>query len=270
VAAEIRAFNLVSEKALDDRAVEELARSVAFAAVLGGEALGALTRRESELSFGDLLEPIETETARSRPGIRFSVALADDPEMILGVLFASTTSAVALADVFFGGPGEGGERRLTDIEARAISTSIAGIIAPVLGVLSGREKCQAVLTYVKDAPLPAADLVELSMKLTVGEVSVEAALFAPNPDVMTGDYSARDQMAQTVKNMHVPVDIDLASVQMAAGDVQALADGDVIVFDAAPDDEAVARSGERDLLRGRIGESSGRRFLEVTEVLVGT
>ncbi len=270
MAAEIRAFNLVSEKALDDRAVEELARSVAFAAVIGGESLGALTRRESALTFGDLLAPIEPETAGSRPGIRFSLAVTGDPGAILGVLFVSTASAVALADLFFGGPGEGIERRLTDIEARAISTSLNGIIAPVLGVLTGREKCDVVLTHVKDAPLPGSDLVELSMQLTVGAVTVEAALFAPNPDGVSGDSSARDKMAETVKDMPVPVEIDLASVQMAAGEVQALADGDVIVFDAAPDSEAVARSGERELLRGRIGEEAGRRFLEVTEVLVGS
>ncbi len=270
MAAEIRAFNLISDKALDDRAVEELAHAVAFAAVLGGEALGALTRRESELSFGDLLPPIEPETARNRAGIRFSVVAAEDPEVVLGVLFATTGSAVALADVFFGGPGEGTERRLTDIEARAISTSLAGVVSPVVGVLTGREKCHVVLSYDKDAPLPGVDLVELSMNLTIGSVSVEASLFAPNPDGVVGDSSARDQMAHNVKDMPVPVDIDLACVQMAAADVQALADGDVIVFDAAPDSEAVARSGDRDLLRGRVAESSGRRFLEVTEVLVGS
>lgn len=270
MAAEIRAFNLISEKALDDRAVEELARSVSFAAILGGEALGALTRRESELTFGDLLPPIEPETARNRAGIRFSVVSADDPEMVLAVFLASTEAAVALADVFFGGPGEGSERRLTDIEARAISSSLAGVISPVVGVLAGRENCRVALTHDRDAPLPSAELVELSMSVTVGSVSIEAALFAPNPDGAVGESSSRDHMAQNVKDMPVPVDIDLACVQMAAADVQALADGDVIVFDAAPDSEAVARSGDRELLRGRVGEASGRHFLEVTEVLVGS
>ncbi len=268
VAPEIRAFNLISEKALDDRAVEELARSVAFAAVLGGESLAALTRRECELSFGDLLEPIEPEVATERSGIRFSVCLADDPDVVIGVLFAATPSAVALADIFFGGPGEGADRRLTDIEARAISTSMPGIISPVLSVLTGREKCDVVLSPVKDAPLPGSDLVELSMQLTIGSISVDASLFAPNPDGATGDTSARDKMAATVQDMPVPVDIDLASVNMAAAEVQALADGDVIVFDAPTDTEAIARSGDRQLLRGRIGEDEGRRFLEVTEVLV--
>jgi len=272
VAAEIRAFNLISDKALDDRAVEELAHAVSFAAVLGGEALGALTRRESQMLFGDLLEPIEAHAARSRAGVRFSVALHNDPEEILGVLFATIPSAVALADVFFGGPGEGTDRRLTNIEARAISDSLASVLGPVVSVLNAREKCQVTLTHLKDAPLPGSDLVELSMQLTVGEVSIDASLFAPNPDGAVGDddSSSREQMAETIKDMPVPVDIDLASVQMAAGEVQALANGDVIVFDASPDNEAIARSGERDLLRGRVGESSGRRFLEVTEVLVSS
>ena len=56
--SDIRVFSLISETALDDRAVEELAYAVANAGTLGGEALGALTRRESDLLFGDLLEPM--------------------------------------------------------------------------------------------------------------------------------------------------------------------------------------------------------------------
>lgn len=268
--AEIRAFSLISEKALDDRAVEELARSISYSASLGGEALGSLTRREAELSFGDLLEPIEPDVATSRSGVRFSVTLADDPGMVLAVLFLSEAAAVALADVFFGGPGEGVERRLTDIEAQAVTSSMANVIAPVVAVLSGLEGCRVSLEHVKAAPLPSASLVELAMRFVVGSAEIEAALFAPDPDGSGVDLTSRDAMAETVKGMPVDVEIELASVQMAALEVQALSDGDVIVFDAAPDSEALARSGDQELLRGRVGEDAGRRFLEVTEVLVAS
>lgn len=268
MAPELRAFSLVSERALDDRAVEEFARSVAYSATLGGEALGAITRRESTLNFGDLLAPIDHKSAQNRAGVRFAISLAEDAEAVLGVLFATQESAVALADVFFGGPGQGEERRLTDIEARAISTSMDGVLAPVLAVFSGLEGCTISLEAVREAPLPSGNLVELSLQIAIGDVSIDASVFAPDPDGARVDLTSRDTMTQTVKDMPVDVDIDLASVQMAAVDVQALADGDVIVFDAAPDAEAVARSGSQDLLRGRLGEKSGRRFLEVTEILV--
>jgi len=239
-----------------------------MAATLGGEVLASLTRRECELTFGDLLDPIEPEVATSRDGARFSVTLADDPEMVLAVLFLSESEAIALADVFFGGPGEGAERRLTDIEAQAIVSSMSGVIAPVISVLSGLEGCRLDIEYVKKAPLSSATLVELSMQIAVGSGTIDAAVFAPDPDGAGVDLSSRDAMADKVKDMPVDVDIDLATVQMAAVDVQALADGDVIVFDAAPDALAVARSGEQELLRGRLGEEAGRRFLEVTEILV--
>lgn len=266
--AEIRAFSLISEKALDDRAVEELARAISFAASLGGEALGALTRRECSLNFGDLLEPIEPDVARARSGVRFSVTLADDADTVLAVLFMSEAAAVAIADVFFGGPGEGVERRLTDIEAQAVTSSMPGVIAPAVSVLSGLEGCTVAIEYVKSAPLPSSSLVELSMQLVVGTAEIEAALFAPDPDGSGVDLTARDAMAETVKDMPVDIEIELASVQMAAVDVQSLSDGDVIVFDAAPDGEALARSGDQELLRGRVSEDAGRRFLEVSEVLV--
>lgn len=268
--ADIRAFSLVSERALDDRAVQELARGVAKAAVLGGEVLGAITRREATLSFGDLLVPIDGHAAESRSGVRFTITVEGDPDVTLAVLHTSESSAVALADVFFGGPGSGAERQITEIESQAISTSMGGVVAPVVAVLSGLEGCQIELHPVRDASLPAPKLVELTLQLQIGETTIDAALFAPDPDGARVDLSSRDAMAETVKDMPVDVDIELASVEMAAVDVQALADGDVIVFDSAPDDDAVARSGTQDLLRGRIGEESGRRFLEVTEVLVSS
>ena len=266
----IRAFNLVSEPMLDDQAVAELAQAVSFASILGSEALAALTRRESELSFGDLLEPLTPTMAHSRAGIRFEIRLGEDHDVVLGVLFASEAAAVALADVFFGGPGEGVARRLTDIEAHAVSSSIGGVIAPVIGVVTGRERCSVHLQHVKSATLPSDTLVELVTTLIVGGTAIEVSLFVPNPDGTTVDGSSREHMVQRVSEMPVDVEIDLAQVQMGALDVQALSDGDVVVFDAAPDSEATVRSGSTDLLRGRVAEREGRRFLEVTEVLVTT
>lgn len=264
---DIRAFNLISEKALDDRAVEELAYAVAHAGTLGGEALGATTRRESELTFGDLLEPVDLAAVRSEPGARFLVTLASDPDVVLGVFFASETFAVALADLFFGGPGEGAERRLTDIEAQAISSLAGGAIAPVVGVLSGREGCHVALHPVKEAELDTPAIVKLSMQMTVGGSVIEAALFAPDPDGSSVDGTSRDAMTAKVRTMPVEIDIDLARVEMAAAEVQALAEGDVIVFDVSQDTEVTARTGSEELLRGRVSETGGRRLLEVTQVL---
>jgi hypothetical protein len=265
---ELRTFDLMAEPVLDDRAVEELANAVGYAAVLGGEALGALTRRESELTFGDLLQPLGAEDARTRNGVRFTVTLTDDSDSVLAVMFATESAATGLADLFFGGPGEGAERRLTQIEARSVTASLGGVIAPVVAVLTGREGCKVQLKLVKQADLPAADLVELSFQVTVGDTTIDAALFVENPDGSIAGTEFRDAIAKTVQDMPVAVNIDLAHVQMAAAEVQALSDGDVVVFDATPDDDAIVRAGSRELLRGRLGERSGRRFLEVTEVLV--
>ena len=265
---ELRTFDLMAEPVLDDRAVEELAKAVAHAAVLGGEALGALTRRESELTFGDLLQPLGTEEARTRNGVRFSVTLADDSCTVLAVMFASESAATGLADLFFGGPGEGAERRLTQIEGRSVTSSFGGVIAPVIAGLTGREGCQLQLEMVNQAELPGTDLVELSLQVTVDGRTMDAALFVENPDGSISGTDFRDAIAETVQDMPVSVDIDLARVQMSASEIQALSDGDVVVFDATPEDDATIRAGSRELLRGRVGERSGHRFLEVTEVLV--
>lgn len=267
---ELRVFSLISETTLDDRAVEELAYGVANSGTLGGEALGALTRRESALIFGDLLEPIEPTTARERAGVRFSMTLADDPETVLGVFIISQKCAVALADLFFGGPGEGTERRLTEIEGQAITSLAGGVIAPVVGVLSGREGCHIALHQMKDAPLPSSNIVELAMTMSVGAASIDASLLVPDPDGGRIDASSREAMEAKVKDMPVDVEIDLASVEMAASEVQSLAAGDVIVFDSPQDSEAIARTGSQDLLRGRVADRGGRRILEVTEMLVSS
>lgn len=261
---DVQPFDLIGEPKLDDHAVEALAVAVQEAAIVSAETIAGVTRRPSTLTIGDILEPVRARDLSST-GVAVEVSTVGGPPLALLVL--SDENTVALADVFFGGPGNGADRRPAPIEVQAIVSSLAPIIEPVVAAvtISGGHELQ--LRASDDVTAPSADLVRLDLAFDIDGVAIEVALFAPDPDKAGPATGTSSEMLRVAGEIPVQFDVDLGAVPMSAGEVQGLATGDIVIFDVGLDDEVTLRSGNRDFLRGSIDDSSGRRTLSITEVL---
>lgn len=257
-------FDLIGEPKLDDDAVVALAVAVQEAAVLTAETLAGVTRRPATVTIGDLLEPVK---ARDLPSEGVACEISTVGGSPLAILLLSDENTVAIADVFFGGPGSGAERRPAPIEVQAIVSSLPPVIEPVVAAVTSSGGHEIQMRASDEITAPAADLVRLDLSFDIDGVEIQAALFAPDPDRAgpTGGTSA--EMLQLAAGIPVQFDVDLGSIPMQAGEVQGLATGDIVIFDVGLDDEVTVRSGNREFVRGSIDESAGRRMLSVTEVL---
>ena len=248
--------------------MQELAQSLRDAGQESSEALGAVTRRESAVELGDTLDPVSRSVAIDEPGARFLVVDPLDADSVVGLLHLTDESAVALADLFLGGPGTGVERRLTEIETHGISRLTADVVAPIVAAATYRTLGPVRLIETSEPSGLEEFLVRVGLSLTVGSHSINASLFVADPDKVgvSGGAEARKMVTASVATMPIELEIDLAAVNMPASDVQSLATGDVIVFDVPTNAPATARHGRHRLLDGRVSNADGRRLFEVTQV----
>ncbi len=257
-------FDLIGEPKLDDDAVVALAVAVQEAAVLTAETLAGVTRRPATVSIGDLLEPVKARDL-STDGVACEIStIGGGP---LAILLLNDENTVALADVFFGGPGSRAERRPAPIEVQAIVSSLPSVIEPVVAAVTSSGGHEIQMRASDSITAPAADLVRLDLSFDIDGVEIEAALFAPDPDRAGPAGGTSAEMLQLAAGIPVQFDVDLGSIPMLATEVQGLATGDIVIFDVGVDDEVTVRSGNREFLRGSVDDTAGRRMLSVTEVL---
>lgn len=261
---DVQPFDLIGEPKLDDHAVEALAVAVQEAAIVSAETVAGVTRRPSTLTIGDILEPVR---ARDLPSEGVAVEIAMVGGAPLALLILTDENTVALADVFFGGPGNGADRRPAPIEVQAIVSSLPPIIEPVVAAVTASGGHEIQLRASDSVTAPSAELVRLDLAFDIDGVAIELAVFAPDPDKAGPATGTSSEMLQLAGEIPVQFDIDLGAVPMTAGEVQGLATGDIVIFDVGLDDEVTVRSGNRDFVRGSIEDSNGRRRLSVTEVL---
>jgi flagellar motor switch protein FliM len=187
--------------------------------------------------------------------------------VVVGVFNVSDSDAIAVADIFFGGPGTGADRRLAPIELTAITSSLPQVLQPIIEAVAPTAAHGVALVPASDSGIEAPDLVRLDLTFTIDEVEVAASIHVPDPDKSASVDGPSNDLLEIVSGMPLRFDVDLADVSMAASDVQELAEGDVILFDSPPDGDVTVRSGNREFLRGTINGSDGRRTLCVTQVL---
>lgn len=262
-----RPFDLVGEPLLDDRAVEALARAVADAAVLTGETLSGAIRREAVAEVGEILEPVTRTEIATRDAVAFEVR-SDDGTTIALVAF-EPSEAIALADLFFGGPGTGAERTPTSMELQAITMQLPPILGPLLDVIGGAQGRPTTMCEAAMQDTPGEELVRLVTSMTIGETTIETEIYAPDPDQSPMANSSNEALVDLVGAMPISFDVELGDVVMTALDARELAVGDVVVFDQRIDDPATVRSGNRTFVRGELHVDESRRRLEVTDVLPG-
>ncbi len=260
-----RPVDLLAAPALDERAVQEFARAMRAAVTAATETLGGTTRRESELTISDILEPATRFEVEELLGTTFALSAAGTT---LGVLHLDDTQTVALADVFLGGPGHGEDRPATDIELHVIGRSIAPILHLIVATATFTTVNRLEAAPVRDLSGLPTHLVRTDLRVMVSGTEVTGAVFVRDPDRAGPATEAMGGAVVTASAATMPLalDIELASVDMPAADIGHLAIGDVVIFDVPADAPASARYDSTTLFEGLIHHDDDRRYLEVTTV----
>ena len=260
----IRPVDLLAAPALDERAVKELARAMRAAVAEASETLGAITRRQSDLRLSDILEPAVRAELDELTGTMFAVRSSGTT---LGVLHIEDEQAVALADLFLGGPGSGEDRPVADIEVAVIAHAMPAILTPIVATATFTTIDGLAMESDKDLAGLAQYLVRSDITITIGAAEITGALFVRDPD-RAGPVSSGQEPVVTrgAATMPLSLDIELATVEMPAADVGTLAVGDVVIFDVPSDAPVTARYDDKALFEGRIEIRDDRRLLEVTGV----
>ena len=261
----IQPVDLLAAPALDERAVQEFARAMRAAVAESTEILGGTTRRESELTLSDILEP----AVRAELDELFGTLLAlRAGGATLGVLHLDDAQTIALADLFLGGPGAGADRPPADIELAVIAATIPSILSPIVGTATFTPIDGMNAIADKDLPGLANYLVRSDITISIGNSQITGALYVRDPDragpaVGSGQEPVVTSSAAT---MPLSLDIELASVEMPAVEIGTLAVGDVVIFDVPADAPVIARHDDKALFEGRVQLHNDRRLMEVTGV----
>ena len=261
----VRTVDLIAAPALDERAVQEFARAMRTAVDNATEVLGGTTRRESELSISDILEPSTRSELDELVGTMLALRGAGTT---LGVLHLDDAQTVALADLFLGGPGTGEDRPAADIELHVIGRSMGPILQPIVSTATFTTVDQLDIVVDRDLNGLAAYLVRTDLTMKVGGVEVTAGVYVRDPDRAgpATDAMGGPVVTASAATMPIELDIELASVDMPAADIGTLAVGDVVIFDVPADAPATARHEATTLFEGQIHYDDDRRLLEVTSV----
>lgn len=260
----IHPVDLLAAPALDERAVKEFARAMRAAVSEATEILGGTTRRQCELTLSDILEPAHRAELDELTGTTFALRSAGTT---LGVLHVDEEQAIALADLFLGGPGVGDDRPVADIELAVIGRAMPAILAPIVGTATFSSIDSLEVQSDKDLAGVAAYLVRSDLSITIGKAEITGALYVRDPD-RAGPVSGGQEpvVTRSAATMPLSIDIELATVEMPAAEIGTLAVGDVVIFDVPSDAPVTARYDDKALFEGRVRVQNDRRLLEVTGV----
>ena len=156
-----------------------------------------------------------------------------------GLLLVPADAAVALADVFLGGLGEGEDRACSPLEQDLLVRHTVPALRPLAAALADHGVTAFVAGATSDQPLPAGIgevvAVPLDVDLPLGAV-VRLTLCLPAKSLLPGDTgpvtpepssAARDVLG----DVPVEVAVRLAASVVSAEDVEDLQPGDVIRLD---------------------------------------
>ena len=261
----IRPVDLLAAPALDERAVQEFARAMRAAVAESTEILGGTTRRESELTLSDILEPAFRAELDDLLGTLLALRAGGTT---LGVLHLDDAQTIALADLFLGGPGASADRPPANIELAVIAASIPDILLPIVGTATFTSIDALEAVADKDLPGMAPYLVRSDITISIGTTEISGALYVRDPD-RAGPAVDADQeplVTASAATMPLSLDIELASVEMPAVEIGSLAVGDVVIFDVPADAPVTVRHDAKALFEGRVQVHNDRRLMEVTGV----
>lgn len=259
---------------LSEEAIKGLSAALERSRDDAGDTLGAITRRPSTVETGELLEPIDLALARAQNITLFAVAGADQGIADSHALIAlEERDAVAVTDLFIGGPGLGTDRILTEIEVAVLSTELPAIVAPLINAVMFDDELDSSTLHVVEIgdELPISNrLVRLGVRLTVDGRSIDIALLIPDPDTAetsTPKPFSRSELAVAVAGVEVELVVNLGEVAIAGYELEQLAPGDVIRLDHSEGERVVAEVDGIAVLEGRVGDHHGRIALSVERIV---
>jgi len=156
-----------------------------------------------------------------------------------GLVLVPCTTAVALADLGLGGPGEPEDRAATPLEQQLMLQHLAPALRPLADALSDHGVTGFSLGQASDKPLPAGtgEVVAIGLELTLptGE-SVVCWTCLPAKSLLPADHdpiapSPSPSTARVLGDVPVEVAVRLASSTVSAKEVEDLHPGDVIRLD---------------------------------------
>ncbi len=184
-----------------------------------------------------------------------------------GVLLFPADAAVALADLYLGGVGEGEHRPCTSLEAELLVRHTLPALRPLATALADHGVTGFHAGPVSDDPLPIGGgevvAVPLDMELPSGE-TIHLTLCLPAKSLLPGEVEVEVAIpSAAARNVlgDVPVEVALrlgASV-VSAGDIEDLRPGDVIRLDPYAVDHLLGVLAGDGLEVPVLGASLGRR-----------
>lgn len=184
-----------------------------------------------------------------------------------GVLLLSSDAAVALADLYLGGVGEGEERPCTALEAELLIRHTLPALRPLAAALADHGVTGFQAGPVSDDPLPHGGgevvAVPLDLELPSG-TTIRLTLCLPAKSLLPGEVepapaapsnAARDVLG----DIPVEVAVRLGASIVSAGDIEDLRPGDVIRLDPHACDNLLGVLAGDGLEVPVLGASLGRR-----------
>jgi type III secretion protein Q len=221
------------------------ARAVgAEASAAAARTLSSLLGREVSLRGRSVVGPAPVRA----PAVRISLELAALPA--LAALDVEPALVVRLVDLLAGGPGEiAGATALTPLEHAAAELFALAALDGVCGIASVEEPLAPRLARGAGAALETASALAIELELAAGEVGGRARLLLPASAVRAlRTPGAPEGPAQ---GLRVPASLRAGVAALLPDELEALAPGDVVLFDAPADGamDLVLPGGAR--LRGR-------------------
>ncbi|MGB8651713.1 MAG: FliM/FliN family flagellar motor switch protein [Mycobacteriales bacterium] len=156
-----------------------------------------------------------------------------------GLLVVPAEAAVALADLYLGGLGEGEPRPCTPLEQQLLVRHTLPALKPLAAALADHGVVGLVAGPMSDEPLPVGGGEVLAIPLDVelpSETTVRLTVCLPAKSLLpsdSGPATAPPNAVATAALSHVPVEVAvrIAASVVSAEDVEDLQPGDVIRLD---------------------------------------
>lgn len=200
----------------------------------------------------------------------------------------------AIIDRMLGGKGEfsGKVRELTDIEKTVTERVLMRMLelledswSTVVDVRFRFESMESNPFFVQICP-PRDMVLLVIMKLKVGDIEGMLSLcfpyflMEPIVDKLSSqqwfastsrkrDEDERDRIVASLKNVRIPLSLELGHTMLSLADVYALEPGDVIKLDETRESEISVRVGNQVRFKARPGTCDGRLAAELTRIVGG-
>ena len=193
------------------------------------------------------------------------------------LLVADPSSAIALADVFLGGPGAPEQRAVTALELSLLTRQVAPTLRPIADALAAHGVTGLDCGPATTEPLPTGYgevvAVPLQAELPSGHTA-SLTLCLPAKSLLPSDPGPTTPepspvAADTLSDVPVEVAVRMGAAVVPAADLDGLQPGDVVALPADAAQTLVGLLGELPLFSAELGRRDTRRAVLVHTLETG-